>query len=55
MSSRYTKSESLSAQVGNEFDFSRDGVEYTHFIALYVEYNPRISTRDPPELKMHII
>jgi len=51
VSSRYTNSESLSAQVGNELDFSREGVDYTKVIDLYEEYNPRISTRNLPKLK----
>jgi hypothetical protein len=47
VASRYTKSEILSAKVVKEIDFSRDGVDYTHVIDLYEEYNPRISTRKP--------
>jgi len=49
-----TQRASLSAQVSNELDFSRDGVDYTHVIDLYEEYNPHISTRNPPKLKIHI-
>jgi polyferredoxin len=40
-------------QIGNELDFSRDGVRCTHCIDLCEEYNPRISTRNP-KLKIHI-
>ena len=50
-----TQRASFSAQVSNELNFSRDGVDYTHVIDLYEEYNPRISTRNHPKLKMYII